>query len=584
MHSKNRCYRRQYRPSASVAASLLCLVCAPPVYAATDAGQLLRQEQDLEKLRQTPGTLPELPASARPPLEQGDAPRLRVQAFRMTGSLAEGSGLELDRLLADYIGRELTFEDIRHAANLVSEHFRRRGHFLARVTVPKQEVTEGVVELHISEGRLDAARPVRVQGNHLRLRQERLEGTIARAMNGGVLITGLERGILNINDNPGVASTAILEPGDDPGSTRVVLEASEGPVISGLVVADNFGSRLTGRHRLAAVANLNDPFGYGDQLSVSAITAPGKDFGYGRLAYSFPVGLSGLRGGIAYSALRYHAESGASLPSARGTARDLNLNLRYPLYRSGLAGLYLGLNYDRKSSYSEELDIATGDKRDQVLAASITAERTDTLLGGGFTQLQWTLFAGHLDLSRQPMRFAADQGAFGPQADGSFRKSNIALARVQHGSDRLSFQFLASGQTASKNLDSMEKFAIGGPTGVRAYPSEEGFGDEGYKVSLEGRYTLASRSKVGDVLVTLFYDRGRIRQYKHPGLVNLTTPNAYSLAGWGVSLDLVSAAKYSMKLAWAHALGGNPAASASGNNADGRADRSRLWLLANFNF
>jgi len=33
-----------------------------------------------------------------------------------------------------------------------------------------------------------------------------------------------------------------------------------------------------------------------------------------------------------------------------------------------------------------------------------------------------------------------------------------------------------SAQWASKNLDSSQKFGLGGPNGVRAYPSGEGYG------------------------------------------------------------------------------------------------------------
>ena len=39
-------------------------------------------------------------------------------------------------------------------------------------------------------------------------------------------------------------------------------------------------------------------------------------------------------------------------------------------------------------------------------------------------------------------------------------------------------------QLSSKNLDSSEKFTLGGIGGVEAYPSGEASGDEGRKISL----------------------------------------------------------------------------------------------------
>ena len=573
-----------FPPATCAAALMSCLLLAGPAQAATDAGQVLRQEQELQKLLPAPAVSPDILPENRPPAPSAPGPRVRVDTFRFSGDVKAEELPQLDRLLSDLRGKELSFDDIRNAADRASAFYRSRGQFLTRVIVPRQEVTGGAVELQVTQGRLDQRQPVRVQGNGLRLGSQRLQDTMKDAMGEDLLIGGLERGILNINDNPGIASTATLEPGDTPGSTRVVLDVTEGPVVSGLVVADNFGSRLIGRNRLAAIVNVNDPLGWGDQLSLSALAAPGHSFGFGRLAYGFPVGTSGIRGGIAYSGLGYHAGSGNGLPETRGKASDLGLTLRYPLVRTGLAGLYLNATFDRKTAYNEQLGLATGDKRENIASAGITAERTDTLLGGGFTQAQLFASAGRLDLSRQPASLAADQGEGGARTHGSFRKANYALSRLQRGTDKLNFQFQFSGQSAGGNLDSMEKFALGGPTGVRAYPTEEGYGDEGYKMSLEARYALASGKQFGEVLLGVFYDRGHVRQYKDPSLVSLATPNSYSLAGWGVSLDVVSAARYSARLVWAHALGSNPAASAGGNNADGRADRSRVWLMLNLNF
>ena len=64
----------------------------------------------------------------------------------------------------------------------------------------------------------------------------------------------------------------------------------------------------------------------------------------------------------------------------------------------------------------------------------------------------------------------------------------------------------------------------------------------------------------------------------------MTTPNTYSLSGWGVGLDLVAAGKFTVKGGWAHVLGGNRGESSSGKDSDGRNDSSRYWLLANVAF
>jgi hemolysin activation/secretion protein len=64
-----------------------------------------------------------------------------------------------------------------------------------------------------------------------------------------------------------------------------------------------------------------------------------------------------------------------------------------------------------------------------------------------------------------------------------------------------------SGQLTDHNLDSSQKFYLGGPTGVRAYPSSEGSGSEGYLLNLELKKDLPF-----NLTGSIFYDEGYVRQ------------------------------------------------------------------------
>ena len=48
------------------------------------------------------------------------------------------------------------------------------------------------------------------------------------------------------------------------------------------------------------------------------------------------------------------------------------------------------------------------------------------------------------------------------------------------------------GQWTNNNLDSSEKFSLGGPYGVRAYATAEAMGDRGWLGSVELRYAVTS--------------------------------------------------------------------------------------------
>jgi hemolysin activation/secretion protein len=115
--------------------------------------------------------------------------------------------------------------------------------------------------------------------------------------------------------------------------------------------------------------------------------------------------------------------------------------------------------------------------------------------------------------------------------NGSFNKINLDLARLQAlpvGANTLRLLGRLSAQYAGKNLDSSEDFGLGGANGVRAYPSGEGYGDEGWLIQMELRYS------VGAYAPYAFYDAGNIRTNAKPW--EGSGVNQRTLAGTGLGL------------------------------------------------
>ena len=161
----------------------------------------------------------------------------------------------------------------------------------------------------------------------------------------------------------------------------------------------------------------------------------------------------------------------------------------------------------------------------------------------------------------------------------------MQFLRIQRIVERLDLQILASMQLASQNLDSSEKFTLGGIGGIRAFPSGEASGDEGRKISFDLKYKPSNSfvDLFDEMQFGVFYDYGNIKQYKDLLNISMTTPNKYSLKGWGAFLDMFSGSNYSLKLGVADSISGNPAKTSSGNNSDGKDNTWRYWFLGVFN-
>ncbi len=277
----------------------MCFAVVPAVVLAQvppDAGRIQQQfEREAERL---PAIAPRKPAApvvdeaARPALAAPDGVTFPVNGFRFTRNTVFGDA-ELQPLLKNFVGKELSLADLQRAADVITAYYRERGYFVARAYVPAQEIRDGIVEIMVLEGKLDRVN-LKPQ-TEIRLQPEVVERTLRAALPPGEVIreADLERGLLLLNDLPGIAVRSVISPGAELGTSTITAEVSEGPLVSGGVDADNFGNKFTGSNHLGATLNLNDPLGYGDFLTLRLVGS--SDSGYGRLGYQIPLGYSGLR-------------------------------------------------------------------------------------------------------------------------------------------------------------------------------------------------------------------------------------------------------------------------------------------------
>lgn len=571
------------------AVALSLLPCAAEA-ALPDAGRLL-QEQKQQR--------PVLPRAASPQLGLDPAPRpaaasptpdalIQVTRFQLSGDLGDLDHAELLAWLQPHTGKRQSFAALQKIADELSQLLRSKGYGFAKVYLPAQEVKEGTVQLTLLLGRIEGGlggEGIVVQGEGLRLKPQRVRQTLATAtlaQSPYLRLADLERGLLLLNDLPGVSAQANLDPSPVEGSARLRVELGESRLVSGMAWLDNAGNRYTGSTRLNGQINVNDPSGQGDQFYLQATAA--EHLGLAKIGYSLPLGYQGLRLNASYSAMGYQVGKEFAALHNQGTAQTASLNASYPLIRSRDTNLAVNVGYDHKTLRDRTASLTTSDKQVDVWNASLSGSQVDSWGGGGMNQASLTLTAGTVDLAAVPAALAADHA--GPQTQGSYSKLNYSLARLQRLGSNWAMFGAVSGQVAGKNLDSSEKFLLGGSTGVRAYPSGEASGDEGTLLNLELRYDLPSQTRWGNWQFVGFYDAGQIARSKTAwagqNAFNPTLANRYTLSGAGLGVNLSKADSHAIRLAYAWKIGSNPGASVAGRDADGTRDRSRVWVQALF--
>jgi hemolysin activation/secretion protein len=540
-----------------------------------DAGALQQQiERDLQR------PLPEVPkpvvpvAPAEKPAPSGVT--VTVSAFVFQGN-TKLSTEQLQAVTARFVGRPLSFAELQNVAAAVAEAYRAKG-FVVRVFLPQQELNDGgVVTLQIVEARFgDVHIQPEKPGEKLRVKESRLRGTVLAAQPKGAPVsnTSIDRALLLADDLPGVQAGGALAAGQVEGETDLVLRVAAEPVVGGDVRVDNTGSRSTGSTRYSANLAWTSPTGNADLASANLLHTEGSN--YGRLAYRLPLGYAGWSAGVNGSLMEYELVDSFAAFGSLGSATTFGLEAAYPILRTREAGLSLQLAVDLKEYDNEAAGIVTTRYGIDAVSAALTGQRSDAFFGGGSVSGNLMLAGGDVDLAGSPNEPA---DAITARTSGTFAKLVWGVSRQQQLGQRMSLRAALSGQFANKNLDSAEKFYIGGASAVRAYPSSDGSGSEGllFKVEVLARLPW-------HFAPAAFYDWGRVRGNVDNDFPAAPSPNTYALQGAGLALAWSHPKGANARVTWAHRIGDNPNPDLKGNDQDGTLKRDRFWLEAGYAF
>ncbi len=551
-----------------------------------DAGSVLRQIERQESVDapRLPDVAPTPPASA-PEVSAQVEQTIPVKRFRFIGNGSIDESV-LQKVVAKYLGQNLTAAQLQTIADEIATIYQDRG-LLASATLPRQDVSEGEITIQVTEAKFGGIVFDDSQsGVGLRVSSETVKKFVERGLALGqqLSLEALDRGLLLADDLPGISVQGTLEAGENDGETNVRLKLTPRSWYSGDVTANNYGARSTGQNQALANLSFASPLRIGDQLQVLALYSSGSQ--YGRLSYSAPIGVSGLRLGANLSYMTYrNVLSDFAQTEPKGSSTVFGVTALYPLVRTRTRNVYLNAEFDQKyfNNQSRGADgefVTTSDYRINVLYLSVNANQYDGWGGGGSTTGSLNLGIGNVGLSQSPS-YVYDQSGY--QTSGGYSRLRWSINRSQTLTDKASLYAGASGQFASKNLDSSEKFFLGGPYGVRAYPSNEGSGSEGKMLNVELRYQVSEQ-----INVTAFYDWGQITQNKRNLTGDEGNPlsvlNSFNLSGYGLQISLRSSIPGTMNLIWARRIGANPNPTATGADQDGSYNPNRFWLTASIPF
>jgi len=488
---------------------------------------------------------------------------VEVKRFDVEGNTLV-SDAELNTALASFTNRPVSLAQLNLAVAAVSDLYKSKSR-LVRAFLPRQDVTSGVVVIKVVEGIysglvLEEPLPTRVDLSEI-------EGIFDAHQTEGdyIDLQAVDRALLLADDLPGVIVAARLTPGANQGETSAALKFSDEPASSHSMTLANNGSYTTGRARVAWNSTFLSPAGFGDLLRVNVDKSEGVTSA--QLDYSAPKEYRGWRLGMGYSAMQYRV----ILPSladldARGRSHSIKFRGVFPLERSRDRNTYFTIQGEN-TRFRNQTSVAGSTSAYSVekLTLTLNGNRFDQYLGGGANSASLSFVMGDID----PREVAVTPDDESPIKD-NYSKLSGTFTRQQAVVDNTTLFLSLNAQMAHYELDSSEKFSLGGDTGVRAYPKGEASGDAGYLASLELRHRFNSA-----VVGKLFCDQGRVWNYRDLD---------YTLRGCGIGADLQGLDGWSLQAAVARRVGSNPNQTVSGKDQDGTLHENRLWLSASYAF
>ena len=548
---------RQFLASAMALAGFAALAQTPTQ---PDAGLILQEIRPSGAAAPAINLPPiDAPKTAKPVVPEGsNDSRVQVNQFDFSGNSALSVEV-LREALKDYTGKALNFGQLIEAVEAIEARYKQAGYFLAQATLPPQKIRDGAIEISISEGILGETR---LEGES-HIAADVIFAYLDKLQKGkALLLVKLERQILLINELAGGRETLDLQAGDKPGSTDVVLAMQPEAFVTGRLDANNHGAPSTGENRVGLTLNGNSLFNRGERISFNAVTSHTR----GLLVYSLrgdlPVGGDGWRLSASRSRATYSLGGAFKSLDASGSADSLRLGATYPLIRSRAKNLRMQLEADQtKLNDNFRASNTVLDKQSNGLTLTASGDWLDEAFGGGANRAELQLRSASLSLG--PTSAAQDAAATGFKTAGRFTKLQLNAARQQSLTRAVSLSASLNYQAASKNLDSSEKFSLGGPQSLPGFGGGEASGDGGYHVKLAGRWQ--AQANLG---LSVYTDFAALKTAQKPLASATSNKRILSDFGFGADLLIDKAISANALVAWP----------LKPTNVPGDDNKPRLWF------
>ncbi len=429
-----------------------------------------------------------------------------------------GGAKALEKILTPLvIGKPLTPELLQEIKRTIITYYRAQGRPVVTVLIPEQDISDGVIEVIIIEGRLGK---IVCKGNRWfsdKIIQNFLDIEPGDIITNDTLLTDATW----MNRNPFRRTDILFTPGEEFGTTDIELITHDRFPVKFYAGGDNTGNDATGNERWFAGFNWGNAFFCDHQLNYQYTTSSDfHDFQSHTVNYYAPLSwrhILILFGG--YGTVHPDLEvKDHDFGDFKSHGHSAQASLRYQipigkLYRSKLLEVVAGFDFKNTNNNLEFIGSASNDDDDEMAIPIITKSVNITQLVAG---VNWGKETGHhrfsfsTDIFWSPGKILPHQSNedfenLRPGAKNRYVYGRATLGDVYNFPSDFSISALLRGQLASQNLLPSEQYGLGGFNTVRGYNEREVNVDNAFIFNFELRSFPVHllKKSIGDELIIL---------------------------------------------------------------------------------
>ena len=444
--------------------------------------------------------------------------KLYVDQFEFQGATVF-SDHELSSIVALYLKREVTSEELYDARDAITRHYVDNGYINSRAFLPNMKISDGKLDMQIIEGRLTG---IKVSGNK-RLCAEYIAPRLKRAIqfdsNAPLDINVIQTGLKLLKRDPRIENiVAKIEPQTVVSNAFLHIIIEEVPLYQMEVGFSNHKPPAVGSYFFNTKASLVNLTGWGDSLHGEWGWIEKKSDEY-TVNYAVPVFKWG-------TTLSFGADQLVStLATSPSPAQDIvsltqtySAALHHPFYKTLSQEFAIALQFDRRRNKttddSGEPYFINPNISDNISQASIL-RFSQEWVRRDLKQVFSARSSFNFGLSMPDTTSYDDAYPDGNFASWLGQFQWLKQIESQHLSDNLLLMRLNL-QLSGNPLLPMEKFVIGGSSSVRGYKENLMTTDNGFVGSLEWRLRIAEfkipwfhkKIKEGSLWFCPFFDIG----------------------------------------------------------------------------